>query len=464
MIPKSVTLSLCLAAVSLHAQVVLNEVMFNPTGPENTDEFVEIVNIHESESVDLNGWQIGDAEATDPLQSAGYGLILNPGQYCLILDPDYLESSGTYDPLISDSCLILTLSGSTFGSGGFSNSRPESVHLFDDSGNIRDTHTYSVEITAGHSSERKNTFDLNGPAVWGKSHFPLGTPGFENSIQGNSFSPIPTLPVFEKNALVINEIYFQAMPGEPEWVELFNPGTGSINISGWSISDSDTSRARQISGMADTLSPGGYAVVAADSSLIPRIAPQAAVYVLKSFPGLNNDQDQVTLMDPGGSIIDQVAYDQDMLHTDYVSLERVCPLAPSEDRANWVGCTDLFGNTPGARNSVTREGAVRHCRLSVSPNPFSPDGDGLDDVALVSYSIPETVSLIKALIFDVPGRLVRTLRAGSPGGSSGKLVWDGRDDAGKPVDLGIYIVYFESYREGGVFRNDKTTVIVAGKL
>jgi hypothetical protein len=56
------------------------------------------------------------------------------------------------------------------------------------------------------------------------------------------------------------------------------------------------------------------------------------------------------------------------------------------------------------------------------PNPFLDRTDILVDQG-------------SALVFDLAGRRVRSLRGGG-----GRLVWDGRDDAGRQVPAGTYLV------------------------
>jgi len=49
--------------------------------------------------------------------------------------------------------------------------------------------------------------------------------------------------------------------------------------------------------------------------------------------------------------------------------------------------------------------------------------------------------------------------------SSGPVVFDGRDDAGEALHIGIYIIFLEAINEGsGVVENMKTVVVVARKL
>lgn len=52
-----------------------------------------------------------------------------------------------------------------------------------------------------------------------------------------------------------------------------------------------------------------------------------------------------------------------------------------------------------------------------------------------------------------------------PGGSSGSVIFDGRDDSGEALRIGIYIIFLEAINEGsGGVENIKTVVVVARRL
>ena len=112
-----------------HSQVVLSEIMFDAVGSDAHDEFVEIVNLSETVTVDLTGWQISDGVGFDQIVPFEVGLTLGPGQFAVILDASYIENSATYDNLIPENSLIVTIDNQTFGSGGFLNSVGETVSL-----------------------------------------------------------------------------------------------------------------------------------------------------------------------------------------------------------------------------------------------------------------------------------------------------------------------------------------------
>jgi flagellar hook assembly protein FlgD len=103
--------------------------------------------------------------------------------------------------------------------------------------------------------------------------------------------------------------------------------------------------------------------------------------------------------------------------------------------------------------------------MSVSPNPFSPDGDGREDFAVVQFHLPLQVSVVRLRIYDVRGRLIRTLANNEPAGPNGEVTWDGTDDARRRARIGIYILLLEAIDDlGGVVETAKGTVVLAGRL
>jgi hypothetical protein len=65
------------------------------------------------------------------------------------------------------------------------------------------------------------------------------------------------------------------------------------------------------------------------------------------------------------------------------------------------------------------------------PNPFNPS-------TTIAYEVPEGGAQVSLQIFDVSGRLVRTLVDGHETSGSKSVTWDGRDEDGRPVSSGIY--------------------------
>ncbi|MBT5060222.1 MAG: hypothetical protein HOM68_27010 [Gemmatimonadetes bacterium] len=79
--------------------------------------------------------------------------------------------------------------------------------------------------------------------------------------------------------------------------------------------------------------------------------------------------------------------------------------------------------------------------LSVEPNPFTPNGDGINDrVRLTSAVLRLTgQTQVDVQIFDLAGRLVRRLEDVVEGSSPFTIEWDGIDGAGKLSPPGLYV-------------------------
>jgi hypothetical protein len=83
--------------------------------------------------------------------------------------------------------------------------------------------------------------------------------------------------------------------------------------------------------------------------------------------------------------------------------------------------------------------------LSITNNPFSPDGDGKKDTTTIKYSISRS-GWISVKVFDSTGTLTRTLINDIYiNGGQASVMWDGTNDAGRQARRGIYIVQV-SYR------------------
>lgn len=65
------------------------------------------------------------------------------------------------------------------------------------------------------------------------------------------------------------------------------------------------------------------------------------------------------------------------------------------------------------------------------PNPFNP-------ITTISLSVKELALPVAVRIYDLRGRLVRTLFAGMPTGHQLTLVWDGKDNRGQSCASGVY--------------------------
>lgn len=311
-----------------------------------------------------------------------------------------------------------------------------------------------------------------------------------NSIERTSI-PLAHQPT--PSGFAINEIMYAPLaddfddrPNQVEYVELFNFTDRPFTLNGLIITDRPTEQ-----GEADTIRagrrravpPGGFALVAAapngatklrDSQLanaFPDLALAgdsiAFLPVHAAQIGLRNDGDRVRIHRADGTVVGDVLYSPDW-HSPSLSnpkgtaLARISPTGKANTADNWTSSTAAEGGTPGTPNAVSLpppDDAPDAPGLTVSPNPFSIERNG---VTRIQYALRIVPNLVRARIFDVRGRKIRTLEKAQLTGRSGELVWNGRNDAGNRVRVGIYVILFEAVRaESGETVELKKTVVLA---
>jgi hypothetical protein len=175
-------------------------------------------------------------------------------------------------------------------------------------------------------------------------------------------------PGLPSQSIVINEIMYSPLGGEPEWIELYNRTDELINLIGWGISDIITTPSEVIIEENLFIEPNSYLVLSRSSTIYNYHRYIPAEVLVMSIPSLNNDVDGVILTDDRGLTIDSVLYLNDWGGTNGSSLERVSVSAGSNLASNWGSSFDIEQSTPGRINSLT----PKQFDLSVAGLNFSP--------------------------------------------------------------------------------------------
>ncbi len=459
----------CLAFTqSLQAQeIVINEIMFSPA--TGGFEWIELFNAGPQE-VNLRGWILQDRSGTGGIIAAD-DIGVPAGEYVIIASKIPLAPGWETLP----AAVLLPTKFPSLNNGG------DDILLHDAAGTRIDSVTYTGSWSSqrGVSTERLR-HDL--PPLrenWAASIAVAGgTPGKQNSVSVARRDPLP------RSAVIINEIMLAPLASSCEWLELFNPGDSAIDLSRWIIAGKPDSRGNRseisLPGDAGTIGASGFAVVAADSSIVQQFAvlavPSGALLIVldRSSLGLGNADDEILLLDPGRSCIDSVWYRDDWHHpflsnTTGISLELMQPEFHDLGASAWSSCAAAAGGTPGERNSIfsttppeTNTGAVS---LTAAPNPFSPDGDGQEDFCVFHCRLPANVNQVRLRIYDVEGRQIAALKNNQAMGRDAVVVWDGLDSGGRRARIGAYVALLEGLDPAS---NNvvaaKTVVVVARRL
>jgi hypothetical protein len=273
------------------------------------------------------------------------------------------------------------------------------------------------------------------------------------------------LPVgYSSRSVVINEIYYAPRSGEVEWVEFYNRSNQPVDLSTWRWRDAGADFPVALPDSNLVLPPGEFALLAAGRN-VAHADPRARVIVPKSWLTLNNDRETLVLADFHGRVQDSLSFSQRWGGDNGISLERINPNLASADSSNWSSCVEALGSTPGKRNSIFTEFVPQQAAITISPQPFSPDGDGRDDFAIIQFQVPAATATVHVKIYDLRGRLVHQLLNNAPVGASSEVIWNGRDENNQPAPMGIYIVYLQAIQTtGGVLVETRTTLVLARKL
>lgn len=251
-------------------------------------------------------------------------------------------------------------------------------------------------------------------------------------------------------AVRLTEIQPRPAPGEPEWVELFNAGPDAVHLAGWALGDATSAREM---GVVGSLPPGARWIVTADPVAWAAVYGTGA-FVVRPEGGwstLNDGRagdplpaDAVRLFDAEGRLVDRASYRRDDLGERGQSLQRTDVVVAGE--VLWI--LTAGDPTPGLEHPS--EGFVPGPDpLDVGPDPFSPDGDAVDD--LLQVVLEEPGADPRATVYDLFGDEVKRLE-GAVGPARAHWQWDGTDLRGRPAPVGAYVVQVRRVDDGRVWR------------
>ena len=239
------------------ANLKINEIY--STGDATTPDWVEIFNAG-NQSVDLSGWKIydnGGQTGTKPKKEFPVGTSIPAGGFFVITVDD----------------------GSASGFGLSSNG--EEIWLEKPDETIGDDVTFPA-LETGQSYGRYPDGSYNFQVFY------VVTPGTAND---NSLPPAAVV-------LKINEIYSRGDALSPDWIEIYNAGTETVDLTGWKIYDNGgqagTKPTKEFPSGA-TIDAGGFYVIIVDDTAT-------------SGFGLSSSGETVWLEKPNGTVADEVVF------------------------------------------------------------------------------------------------------------------------------------------------------------
>ncbi len=285
-----------------------------------------------------------------------------------------------------------------------------------------------------------------------------------------SFSP-------EIGSILINEILFNPLSGGTDFVELVNVSEQTIPINRLKLATRDDALAlKQIYPVATEkryLKPREFLVCTKDPAILASqyfTCNPASFCAMKSFPSYSDDAGTVVLLNDSLNVLDEFSYSAKM-HSPFladeegVSLERISLEMPTNDRTNWASAAASVGfATPGLPNSQAGGKTEIQDEITPEPKAFTPNGDGYNDELAIKFKFSKPGYIANVRIFDAVGRQVRFLVKNQSLAQEGNWLWDGRDESGQKLNIGVYIILVEVFDQNGHAKAFKKTCTLTDRL
>jgi hypothetical protein len=297
-----------------------------------------------------------------------------------------------------------------------------------------------------------------------------------NEITTYKTSPLALPQALAKGDLVVNEIMPYALDFANDWVELYNTSDKAIDLNLLRIASYD--RKNKLVESSKEISPNGFIVYPNDYVVLTTKAKGVTKFyttpafekicAMPSLPVYSSDTNIVLIM-RGDERLDSVLVTAKnhfplLNSTKGVSLERVSATRPSTDATNWQSAAEAIGyGTPTYKNSQNSEGATT-TDLTITPEVFSPDEDGYNDIITFNYKYDAPGYVLNAYVYAIEGQLIKRLKSNELLAIEGAFSWNGIMDNGSKAPVGSYVVYFEAYNVTGTIKKQKRTITVATKL
>ncbi len=251
---------------------------------------------------------------------------------------------------------------------------------------------------------------------------------------------------------VINEIMYNPLVDEPEWLEIRVNNPGLMIDDFYLVSGEETIVVKRTNKQFIVLTS-----TVEDSTFLAALIDHNLADLQRGLPALLNTGENLCFQDKWGNCWDSFFYQPSWSKEKGVSIERVNHnILPSD--TNWGFCLNEKGNTIGTENSILIQTIVSNVGLTVNPDPFSPYRN---ERTMLTIRIPEKISKVNCRIFDLKGRIVKKISDQKLQPAEFSIIWDGKDDKGQNLLPGIYIIQMEACGNttGRLYRKQKTVVI-----
>jgi hypothetical protein len=247
--------------------------------------------------------------------------------------------------------------------------------------------------------------------------------------------------------VVFNEINYNSYPSfnTGDWVELYNRGEQTIDISGWIFKDSDEVHSYIIPS-GTVLSQGDYIVLCRDMSAFTTFYPGFTNLEGNFNFGLSSEGECIRLYNSNVELEDSVCYG---ISAPWPSepcghgptLELIDPFLDNTLATSWKASGS--NGTPGKTNGmvvnipeISASAAYKENPVKVYPNPFSTV---LNIIFGLSYDDEAKIS-----VYNINGELKHIIKYSGNYEGLHNIIWDGTDKYGNKLPDGLYLIRIET--------------------
>lgn len=277
--------------------------------------------------------------------------------------------------------------------------------------------------------------------------------------------PLEPLP----GDVILNELLFNQPTDGSKFVEIVNISEKILDISKLKLANlagSQISNIRDISAEPLLLLPKSYLVITPSIRGVVDFYQTNCMtcFIQSSLPTMNIRSGNVALLNAGLDLLDYFEYNENM-HSPMVrnpkgvSLERVSFASPINDSRFWMSASQQSGfATPGHKNSQQLPDVDAFSDLFVQPKTFSPNNDGYNDFVQIHFQLDKNNYIGDLSVIDLFGNQIKTIASSELLADAGNFIWDGTDNFGRRVSMGIYVIVFEVFHPEGGRKVLKTSV------
>jgi hypothetical protein len=273
--------------------------------------------------------------------------------------------------------------------------------------------------------------------------------------------------------LIFNELMTYVSDGNSKFIELYNNSDFYIDLNGIMLSNRDEEgnlkSPKVVCSTSKIIPPHQYVVISPDTNMINcslGINAQS-IYINTTLPSMPAKEGKLVLSDRSGYVIDEVHYDEKWHHPTLkelhnISLERIDPMAQTQDKNNWHSASSLVGyNTAGWENSQTIENSNSESSkyFWLEEAIFSPNSDGDKDNLIVRYKMPMGSYNVSIDIYTRHGDHIGNVANNLLIGTEGYITWNGTTADGAIVPVGLYVIIIQATNPNGEKINKKFVAI-----